>query len=302
MDRTMMRTMMMGSGKGSKNNNNFNPSTSGDFFCKFCVPDNDARILYDGLWSLNGAGTFKRRTVQGVPARCVSEFQRERHRRIRDRPFSDSTSKPPTASFTLDAHPPFVTTQASADRPVANQPLFASPKLSEEEHQIVINITSVDARSPFTLDYFLIFPNPNGISTEATVSFSGPPSATTPWPSAIAVTDTGTSTSKPQAAAAGMESLQNVVKILSVLMGVLVFLVISLIVFIVWYIRKSRVRRARSRPRSFRSRISRQGTVLTSPESIMRNFTSSMAWSSAGSAAPLSPALPPLPEKEARSL
>ncbi|KAF9031703.1 hypothetical protein BDZ89DRAFT_1037423 [Hymenopellis radicata] len=135
-------------------------------------------------------------------------------------PSSDSTSKPPTASFTLDASPPFITTQASADRPVANQPLFASPKLSGDEHQIVINITSVGARSPFTLDYFLIFPNPNGSSTEATVSFSEPPSATTPWPSAIAVTNSATATAKPQA---GTESLQNAVKILSVLMGVLVF-------------------------------------------------------------------------------
>lgn len=75
----------------------------------------------------------------------------------------------PTAAYWVDALPPStITTLFNATTKVANQLLYASPPLSsDEEHQLLINVTKTQA--PYTLTGFFVFP-PASNSTSSQAS------------------------------------------------------------------------------------------------------------------------------------
>ncbi|KAK0192659.1 hypothetical protein F5146DRAFT_1136484 [Armillaria mellea] len=290
-----------------------NPLTSGsDIFCQFCIADNDARVLYNGPWSLNGAGPSNTTHSTSTAGSTVSlSFNGTASDDLPDHNShaistgsgiivfgtvlsSSPSSNPPTTSFAVDAAAPFVTTEPQTEQNYLNQPLFVASELSKEEHKIVINVTDAGSASPFVLDYFIVSPHFDSTSnTEATISFPSTSSSSSPTPFASAIKSTTSSTSDVSSVA---RDSFTVIKVLAVLLGVLFLTIIFLIAFLVIYIRKSKIRRGPSIPRSFKSRTSHQGTLLTTTESIMRNFTPSLIWSysrsEAGSGNAPSPALP----------
>ncbi|KAG7448579.1 uncharacterized protein BT62DRAFT_714018 [Guyanagaster necrorhizus] len=298
--------------KGSTSNNSTtnsqtaNPFTTGsDIFCQFCVADNDARVLYNGPWSLDGAGPSNTTHSTSTAGSTVSlSFNGSGIIVFGAVPSSSTSSNPPTTSFTVDAAAPFVTTEPQLDQTYLNQPLFVASELSEKEHKIVINVTDAGSASPFILDYFFISPHPNSTSnTEATISFAPTPSASvSTFPSAIKST-----TSSANNVSSVTTASPAIIKILAALLGVMFLIITLLIALLVVYIRKSKVRHARSASaRSFKSHTSQQGTLLTTTESIIRNFTPSLIWSysrsEAGSGTVPSPVLPKSQQSEARSV
>ncbi|PBK89917.1 hypothetical protein ARMGADRAFT_321230 [Armillaria gallica] len=281
------------------------PLTSGsDIFCQFCIADNDARVLYNGPWSLNGAGPSNTTHSTSTAGSTVSlSFNGSGIIVFGTVLSSSSSSKPPTTSFTVDAAAPFVTTEPQTEQTYLNQPLFVASELSKEEHKIVINVTDAGSASPFVLDYFFISPHLDSTSnTEATISFPPTSSSGSPTPFASAIKSTTSSTSDVSPVA---RDSTIVIKVLAALLGVLFLTIIFLIAFLVIYIRKSKIRRGPSIPRSYKSRTSHQGTLLTTTESIMRNFTPSLIWSysrsESGSGNAPSPALPGHSTKSQRS-
>ncbi|PBK67498.1 hypothetical protein ARMSODRAFT_311907 [Armillaria solidipes] len=279
-------------------------TTGSDIFCQFCIADNDARVLYNGPWSLNGAGPTNTTHSTSTAGSTVSlNFNGSGIIVFGTVLSSSSSSNPPTTSFTVDAAAPFVTTEPQTEQVYLNQPLFVASELSKEEHKIVINVTDAGSASPFVLDYFFIFPHLDSTSnTEATISFPPTSSSSSPTPFASAIKSTTSSTSDVSSVA---RDSSTVIKALAALLGVLFFTIIFLIAFLVIYIRKSKIRRGPSIPRSFKSRASHQGTLLTTTESIMRNFTPSLIWSysrsESGSGNAPSPALPGHSTKSQRS-
>ncbi|KAK0496006.1 hypothetical protein EDD18DRAFT_227386 [Armillaria luteobubalina] len=273
-----------------------NPLTSGsDIFCQFCIADNDARVLYNGPWSLNGAGPSNTTHSTSTAGSTVSlSFNGSGIIVFGTVLSSSSSSKPPTTSFTIDAAAPSVTTEPQTEQTYLNQPLFVASELSKEEHKIVINVTDAGSATPFVLDYFIISPHLDSTSnTDATISFPPTSSSSSPTPFASAIKSTTSSTSDVSSVA---RDSFTVIKVLAALLGVLFFTILFLIAFLVIYIRKSKIRRGPPIPRSFKSRTSHQGTLLTTTESIMRNFTPSLIWSysrsESGSGNAPSPALP----------
>ncbi|KAK0238078.1 hypothetical protein EDD85DRAFT_567628 [Armillaria nabsnona] len=280
-------------------------TTGSDIFCQFCIADNDARVLYNGPWSLNGAGPSNTTHSTSTAGSTVSlSFNGSGIIVFGTVLSSSSSSKPPTTSFTVDAAAPFVTTEPQTEQAFLNQPLFVASELSKEEHKIVINVTDAGSASPFVLDYFFISPHLDSTSnTEATISFPPTSSSSSPTPFASAIKSTTSSTTSDVSSVA-RDSIV-VIKVLAALLGVLFLTIIFLIAFLVIYIRKSKIRRGPSIPRSYKSRASHQGTLLTTTESIMRNFTPSLIWSysrsESGSGNAPSPALPGHSAKSQRS-
>jgi hypothetical protein len=90
-------------------------------------------------------------------------------------PKSNTTFKPPTAAYTIDAAMAFVISKSNANINMPDQILFKSPQLSSDQH--VLNITVQTAGSPFILQYFFVFPPFN--DTQPPTSASPPlPTAT----------------------------------------------------------------------------------------------------------------------------
>ncbi|KAK0458960.1 uncharacterized protein EV420DRAFT_342047 [Desarmillaria tabescens] len=279
---------------GSQTDNSF--TTGSDIFCQFCIADNDARVLYNGPWSLDGAGPSNTTHSTSTAGSTASlSFNGSGIIVFGAVPSSSTSSNPPTTSFTIDAAAPFVTTEPQIAQAYLNQPLFVASELSQKEHKIVINVTDAGPDSPFILDYFLISPHPNSTSnTEATISFPAASSSTSPTPFASAIKSTASSANNVSDVNGVSPAI---IKVLAALLGVMFFVIIFLVVFLVIYIRRSKIQRGRSIPRSFKSRTSHQGTLLTTTESIIRNFTPSLIWSysrsEAGSGVTPSTALPP---------
>ncbi|KAK0203751.1 hypothetical protein DFS33DRAFT_828954 [Desarmillaria ectypa] len=274
-----------------------NPFTTGsDIFCQFCIADNDARVLYNGPWSLDGAGPSNTTHSTSTAGSTVSlSFNGSGIIVFGTVPSSSTTSNPPTTSFIVDAAAPFVTTEPQTEQAYLNQPLFVASELSKDEHKIVINVTDAGSDSPFILDYFFISPHPNSTSnTEATISF--PPTSSSSSTTSFASAIKSTTSSANNVSSVNRES-PAVIQTLAALLGVMFLVIAILIAFLVIYIRKYKIQRGRSIPRSFKSRTSHQGTLLTTTESIMRNFTPSLIWSysrsEAGSGPSPSPGLPP---------
>ena len=87
-------------------------------------------------------------------------------------PASDQL-EPPTAAYWVDALPPSTTTTLlNATTKVANQLLYASPPLSsDEEHQLLINVTKTQTEAPYTLTgFFVLPPASNSTSSQSTAS------------------------------------------------------------------------------------------------------------------------------------
>jgi hypothetical protein len=201
-------------------------------------------------------------------------------------PKSNATVKPPTAAYALDAAPPFVTTEPTANSNIPSQPLFAAFQLSSEEHSLTITVEN--AQSPYILERFFVFPRVN--VTHSAVDADPPP---TPPKNSPPVTKAPTTT---------VES-QMTVRVLAGVLGSLVALIVITGVFFLF--RRWRLRTRKSSPMSetsdslttsssrrlrgllslLRLPVASQvltfwftDTIFTSTESILRNNPPSM-WS-----------------------
>lgn len=150
-------------------------------------------------------------------------------------PQSNETFKAPTASYILNAAPPFVTTEPSANNNIPNQPLFFAGGLSADEHTLTIRID--DAPAPYILEHFFVFPRSN-ITQHAVDTL--PPQKPSLLPT---TTSTPTSTPTPKAPAKAIET-PTTVRILAGTLGSLLVLVVLLVAFFVCRQR----RRSRTKP------------------------------------------------------
>lgn len=245
--------------------------------CVFCVHDNDPRILYSGAWTLNGPGSFNTTHSTTTPGSFLTfNFNGSGIIVLGTVPQSNETLLPPTASFVLDASPPFVTTQPLAGRPISNQPLFAMGQLDNVPHQLIINVTQTNA--PFTLDYFIVFPPSNGSKVVGSAEVPPPSQVTSDADNALTV------------------------KLLSAFLGTIIFILLVIIGLLTFKARKFSWRKrtlSQTLPRSSFAISKRPSarfaeTMFTSTESILRNNPSIMSsyWSGVGSEYLPSPAPP----------
>ena len=140
-------------------------------------------------------------------------------------PQSNSSSLPPTVSFILDAEDPFVVTQPLASHAFFNQPLFSTAQLNNTPHQLVINVTS--AGSPFTVDYFVVFPPDIHDVISST--------------SQVSPTDASANTSLNGGAFDASALLT--IKLLAVFLGIMVLILLLIIGFFIFRTRKNSSRR-----------------------------------------------------------
>jgi hypothetical protein len=154
-------------------------------------------------------------------------------------PASNSTHPPPTAVYVVDAATPFTTAEPMATAPILNQPLFYQDQLSPGTHKLLINVTAVQAASPFSLDYFIITPEgsvaPESAIAAASASAISPPASSHPTSGSLSEAHTSAAT----------------VGILAGVLGSIIFILLCLSVFFFVIIRRRRRRTNRSK--SFQS-------------------------------------------------
>ncbi|TFK73537.1 hypothetical protein BDN72DRAFT_893943 [Pluteus cervinus] len=194
------------------------PSSPGSMFgCPICIArDNDLRVTYNGSWTLNGTPSSTSHTTTTPGASASFSFNGTGIVVFGTVPASNDTIRPPTAAYTIDSEPAHVTTLPTASRSITDQPLFASLQLSGDiAHTIVINIQTAD--TPFTLEYFFVFPTFPNSSMDVQVNTN------------IPVAPTAYTTQPPTTSGAvlmGQDESGNTVKILAGLLGCLVVLMI----------------------------------------------------------------------------
>ncbi|KAJ6612746.1 hypothetical protein B0H10DRAFT_2222917 [Mycena sp. CBHHK59/15] len=122
------------------------------------VPDNNPRVLYSTSWSIDGPFFQTSHQTTVVGSWVSFTFNGSAITVYGSIPPSNATSAPPTAAYAIDAAPPFVTSEPLATHLLPNQPLFSASQLSSDTHSLVINVTSVQAGSPFSIDFFIVTP------------------------------------------------------------------------------------------------------------------------------------------------
>ncbi|KAJ7598919.1 hypothetical protein C8J56DRAFT_1039794 [Mycena floridula] len=229
--------------------------------CPFCVADNDPRVRYFGPWSLISGGSMNTgHSTTTAGSLLTFTFTGSGIVVVGTVPQSNATVLPPTAAFAVDVSPPFATTQPMADSTISNQPLFAMSQLtSNDQHNLTIKVLKAD--TPFTIDYFVVFPPSNVMTTIS------PPSV-----SPLAQSDTGITS-----------STLLTIKLVVAFLGVLVLLLLMIIGVLMYRLRRRPTSKPKYRPDWPYSSPKGKGrvqaeTILTSTESILRNNPSIM-WS-----------------------
>ncbi|KAJ7485640.1 hypothetical protein FB451DRAFT_62143 [Mycena latifolia] len=204
-----------------------------------CVPDNDPRVRYSPAWSLSSQGFFRTSHETSVVGSWVTfNFNGSAITVYGSVPASNTTHPPPTAVYAIDAATPFTTSEPMASSPILNQPLFSASQLSEDTHTLVINVTAVQAASPFSIDYFIVTPRP---------------SASAKLPESSLATTSSLTKTQPSGATVG---------ILAGVLGSVIFVLLCLSAFFLVIFRRRRQRMQRSK--SF------QSSLFTTSESILR--------------------------------
>ncbi|KAG9221787.1 hypothetical protein PTI98_008709 [Pleurotus ostreatus] len=252
-----------------------NPSQAKTPQCFSCIADNDARVLYSGPWTLNSANfsTSHSTTTPGSSLSLV--FNGTGIVVFGTVPPSNSTHPPPSASYTIDADPPFTTNEPLATETIRFQPLFKVSSLSASEHRIFINVTG--AETPYTIDSFFIVPGPSAAGLADAKDGAGPTVSSDPTPSTPNAPSIPSSSDLPPA------NSHNTAQVIGGVLGGLFFLVL-LIVF-GFFLERRRRRRRQGNPSGMAwfDKYTRQHTVpaptiFTSTESIMQATPSSL-WS-----------------------
>lgn len=188
-------------------------------------------------------------------------------------PQSNSSFLPPTATFSLDADEPQSSTQPFADVPFAKQAFFSRSQLSNQEHTLVINITSAPA-APFILDNFVVFPPFNGTNRSVT----NPTSASwSPVMTANATLSTPTSSvpSNNQ-----VDGSMTAVKVLAGFLGAMVLILLGVVGFLAWSLRTkhkalttqlSEIKNSNSKAGNKMEQPPCLMSYLTTTESVFRN-------------------------------
>ncbi|KDR79986.1 hypothetical protein GALMADRAFT_208230 [Galerina marginata CBS 339.88] len=271
---------------GSNNANGGSPPTptadfppskpTPNFFCPQCiVQDNNPNVYYNGTWVLNAqlSSTTHSTTVSG--STISLRFNGSGIVVFGTVPASNDTFEPPTAVYTIDQDPPFSTTLPRAAKAIPNQPLFASGQhLSDDEHQLVINVTTVSA--PYSLANFFVMPRGSGSKD----MIGQPPTGGVISHSSILPTPTPTITSStPQLASPDSSNghhKEKVVKTLAGVLGTIAFLMLTIVT--AFYFFRRRVIAKRKLALMVNARPDTVYTSFTSTESILRN--DSGFWSS----------------------
>ncbi|RDB28054.1 hypothetical protein Hypma_002220 [Hypsizygus marmoreus] len=241
-------------------------SGSQNFGCFSCVvQDNDARLSYRGAWLLSGSPSSTTHSTTDRGATVSFQFNGSGIVVFGTVPQSNGTVKPPSASYILDADPPFVTTQPTANQDIPYQPLFLAGQLSGKEHTLTIKIESDNMSSPYILERFFVFPRSN--FTQHVVDALPTP---TPVPSSAP-------SSLPKSPAITTEISTTVtVRVLAGTLGSLIAVVIIASAFFLYRWRHritqwSSIGSSSNAKSSSSSSRGLQGTIFTSTESILRN-------------------------------
>jgi hypothetical protein len=184
-------------------------------------------------------------------------------------PESNSTSRPPTARYTVSGRDPVESTLPMANARIRRQSFFSAMDLDEEEHTLTIEV--LEAPTPYTLDSFFVTPNAFNSNSEdrtedPTDSLipprpTGADSGSAP-PPPLSTPDPNGNSPLPS-----MEGSANIVAILSGLVGVLLaVIVIGVALFLIRGKRKVRNPNASFFSRSWNWRSSpRPGTPSIFP-------------------------------------
>ncbi|KAF9500777.1 hypothetical protein BDN71DRAFT_1440281 [Pleurotus eryngii] len=243
--------------------------------CFSCIADNDARVLYSGPWTLNSADLFTSHSTTTPGSSLSLVFNGTGIVVFGTVPPSNSTHPPPSASYTIDADPPFTTNEPLATETIRFQPLFKVSSLSASEHRIFINVTG--AETPYTIDSFFVVPGPSAAGLADAKDGAGPTVSSDPTPSTSNAPPIPSSSDLPRA------SSQKTAQVVGGVLGGLFFLIL-LIVFGFFLVRRRR-RRRQGNPSgtAWFDKYTQQHTVpaptiFTSTESIMQATPSSL-WS-----------------------
>lgn len=205
-----------------------------------CVPDNDPRVIYSPNWSLHSQGTFQTSHQTDVIGSSLSfTFNGSGITVFGSIPASNAAHRPPTAVYAVDAAEPFTTAEPLAAKPILRQPLFSASHLSNGTHTLVVNVTDVQAASPYSIDFFFVSPMPSSPAPSSSSSLA-PSSA-----SSVVAAHASNAT----------------VGILAGILGSAVFILLCLTAFLL-ILRRRRQRARRSK------RL--QSSLFTSSESILR--------------------------------
>ncbi|KAF8649149.1 hypothetical protein AX16_005947 [Volvariella volvacea WC 439] len=176
------------SGSGGNGNNVEFPGQR--FGCPFCViRDNDLRVQYEGAWTLSGGASRTTHSTVSSGASLSLKFNGTGIVVFGTVPASNGNMRPPSASYMVDDQDPVITTAPIATRPVPDQPLFGAMDISGDvEHTLVMRI--IDTETPYTLEYFFVFPSPNGSHPgfgppKPPITTAAPPTSPTPYSTAL---------------------------------------------------------------------------------------------------------------------
>ncbi|KAF9051843.1 hypothetical protein BJ165DRAFT_1401298 [Panaeolus papilionaceus] len=221
--------------------------------CPFCiVPNNDARVRYDGVWILNSVPGSTTHSTTTIGSSLSLKFFGSGIIVYGTVPASNGIFKPPTASYSVDNDQPLTTTLARASSSIPNQQFFAtSQMLSSDQHEIQINVTDVED-VPYIISQFFIVPAFNVTQTPKPLTGGNETMTTTPAPHA---------------------ALQHTVRVLSAVLGILIFLILAAVITMFLLLRKLKYKRKIAEKLGFDVRSRRPDTIyssFTSPESILR--------------------------------
>ncbi|KAF9479781.1 hypothetical protein BDN70DRAFT_667175 [Pholiota conissans] len=255
-------------------NNGTNGTPNPFSLCPQCViRDNDPRVLYTGAWTLNGNQAMTQHSTTLSGSSIFLRFNGSGIVVFGTVPASDESNPPPTAVYSLDEQP-FETTLPFAVSDVQSQPLFASMTvLSNEEHHIVVNVTSAST-VPYIFEGFFIFPNMG--SNKDVVGQVPTSSSNSTKAAATSTSATSTqSTSKSSMAASPNASHttydpQKVIRVLVGLLGALMVLIIGGIIVYAIYRRRLMAKQNDAKEKAPECRPDTVYTNFTSTESIMR--------------------------------
>ncbi|KAF4564605.1 hypothetical protein EYR40_010771 [Pleurotus pulmonarius] len=243
--------------------------------CFSCIADNDARVLYSGPWTLNSANFFTSHSTTTPGSSLSLVFNGTGIVVFGTVPPSNSTHPPPSASYTIDANPPFTTNEPLATETIHFQPLFKVSSLSASEHRLFINVTG--AETPYTIDSFFIVPGSSAAGLADAKDGAGPTTSSEPTPS------TPNAPSIPSSSDFPPPGSHKTAQVIGGVLGGLFFLVL-LIVF-VFLLERRRRRRRQGNPSGMawfdkytRRSMVPAPTIFTSTESIMQASPSSL-WS-----------------------
>ncbi|KAI0073764.1 hypothetical protein K474DRAFT_1710416 [Panus rudis PR-1116 ss-1] len=211
--------------------------------CQF-VNENDGRIQYSGLWTLEAKDPrgFTTTTHTSTSAGSLASMYFNSSMVIVVgvvHPSNDSFP-PASANYTIDDDYSVELSLPVTNRDIPNQQFFQSPALTPGVHQLTINVTSNG--SPYTLDYLFLCGNSTG-AIAATISSAGPRQEL--WSKKAAI-------------------------IVGSILGSMMLLLLIALACVLCNIRKRKTRGIRSNNSPLKEWLSRQ-TMFTSSDSIMRN-------------------------------